>query len=76
MLRFQENEIDKLIKEVELKKQTIDSLLKNPKFLSYYKLAKNKEIKYTDSNNINKVMKIESTQQLFNLMVDIFRLEN
>jgi ribosomal protein S6--L-glutamate ligase len=76
MLRFQEDEIEKLLKNIEAKKQTIDSLLKNPKLLEYYKMAKNKEVEYVDSNNIDKVMKVETTQDLYNLMLDTFLLKN
>jgi ribosomal protein S6--L-glutamate ligase len=76
MHRFQEDEIEKMIKDIQKQKQTIDSILKNPKFLSYFKMAKNKEVEYLDSNNINKVIKVESPQDLYNLMVDTFQLIN
>jgi ribosomal protein S6--L-glutamate ligase len=76
LLRFQEDEIEKLLKNIESKKQTIDSLLKNPKLLEYYKMAKNKEVEYLDSNNIDKVMKVESPLDLYNLMLDTFQLKN
>ena len=76
MIRFQENEIEKMIKDIQKQKQTIDSLLKNPKLLAYYKMAKNKEVEYLDSNNIDKVMKVESPLDLYNLMLDTFQLKN
>jgi ribosomal protein S6--L-glutamate ligase len=76
MLRFQEDEIEKMIKDIQNQKQTIDSLLKNPKLLEYYKMAKNKEVEYIDSNNIDKVMKVETTQDLYNLMLETFQLKN
>ena len=43
MLRFQEDELEKMMIDIQNQKQTIDSLLKNPKLLEYYKMAKNKE---------------------------------
>jgi ribosomal protein S6--L-glutamate ligase len=76
MLRFQEDEIEKMINEIQNQKQTIDSILKNPKLLSYFKMAKNKEVEYLDSNNIGKVMKVESPKDLYNLMLDTFQLKN
>ena len=76
MLRFQEDEIEKMVKDIQIQKHTIDTLLKNPKLLGYYKMAKNKELEYLDSNNINKVMKVESPQDLYNLMLDTFQLKN
>jgi ribosomal protein S6--L-glutamate ligase len=75
MLRFQEDEIEKMVKDIQIQKHTIDTLLKNPKLLGYYKMAKNKELEYLDSNNINKVMKVESPQDLYNLMLDTFQLK-
>ena len=76
LLRFQEDEIEKMIHDIQKQKQTIDSLLKNPKLLGYYKMAKNKEVEYLDSNNIDKVMKVESPQDLYNLMLETFQLKN
>jgi len=76
MLRFQEDEIEKMIKNIQNQKQTIDSLLKNPKLLEYYKMAKNKKVEYIDSNNIDKVMKVESPLDLYDLMLDTFQLKN
>ena len=76
MLRFQEDEIEKMIKNIQKQKQTIDSLLKNPKLLEYFKMAKNKEVEYLDSNNIDKVMKVESPQDIYNVMIDMFQLKN
>lgn len=76
IVRFQENEIEKLIKDVELKTQEINSLLKNEKLLSYYKLTKGKQIAYTDITNAKKVKKIESPNDLYHLMLDMFKLTN
>jgi ribosomal protein S6--L-glutamate ligase len=76
LLRFQEGEIDKMIRDIQNQKKTIDSLLKNPKLLEYYKMAKNKEVEYIDSNNIDKVMKVESPKDLYDLMLNTFRLKN
>jgi hypothetical protein len=39
-------------------------------------MAKNKEVEYIDSNNIDKVMKVETTQDLYNLMLETFQLKN
>jgi ribosomal protein S6--L-glutamate ligase len=75
MLRFQEDEIEKLLKNIESKKQSIDSLLKNQKLLSYFKMTKGKEIEYLDSNNSDKMKKIESPQDLYNIMLDMFQIK-
>ncbi len=76
LIRFQEDKIDQMIKAIQKQKQTIDSILKNPKFLSYFKMAKDKEVEYIDSNNIDKVMKVESPKDLYDLMLNTFRLKN
>jgi ribosomal protein S6--L-glutamate ligase len=76
MLRFQEDEIEKMMIDIQKQKQNIDSILKNPKLLTYYKMAKNKDIEYLDSNNIEKVIKVESPQDIYNLMLDMFQLQN
>ncbi len=44
MLRFQENEIEKLLKEVQMKKQSLELFLKNEKILSYFKMSKGKKL--------------------------------
>ena len=74
MLRFKEDEIEKLLKNIESKKQSIDSLLKNPKLLSYFKMTKGQEIKYLDSNNSDKIRKIESPEDLYDIMLDMFQI--
>jgi ribosomal protein S6--L-glutamate ligase len=76
MLRFQEDEIEKMMIDIQKQKQNIDSLLKNPKLLTYFKMAKDKDIEYLDSNNIEKVIKVESPQDIYNLMLDMFQLQN
>lgn len=74
MLRFQEDEIEKLLNNIQTKKESIDSLLKNQKLLSYFKMSKGKEIEYLDSNNTEKMKKIESPQDLYEIMLDMFKI--
>jgi ribosomal protein S6--L-glutamate ligase len=74
LLRFQDNEIEKLLKDIESKKQSIESLLKNPKLLSYFKSSKGKEVEYLDSSNIKRVKKIEYPKDIYDLMLDMFQL--
>ena len=76
MLRFQEDELEKMMIDIQNQKQTIDSLLKNPKLLEYYKMAKNKEVEYLDTNNIDQVIKVESPLDLYHLMLNTFQLKN
>jgi hypothetical protein len=49
--------------------------LKNQKLLSYFRRTKGKEIEYLDSNNSDKMMKIESPQDLYNIMLDMFQIK-
>jgi ribosomal protein S6--L-glutamate ligase len=76
MLRFQEEEIDRLMMKIQKQSETIKSVLKEPKLLTYYKMAKNKEIEYIDSNNNEKVIKVEHPQDIYQIMLDMFQLQN
>jgi ribosomal protein S6--L-glutamate ligase len=76
MLRFQEEEIDRLMMKIQKQSETIKSILKEPKLLTYYKMAKNKEIEYIDSNNNEKVIKVENPQDIYQIMLDMFQLQN
>jgi ribosomal protein S6--L-glutamate ligase len=76
MLRFQEEEIDRLMMKIQKQSETIKSILKEPKLLTYYKMAKNKEIEYIDSNNNKKVIKVENPQDIYQIMLDMFQLQN
>jgi len=76
MLRFQEEEIDRLMMKIQKQSETIKSILKEPKLLTYYKMAKNKEIEYIDSNNNEKVIKVEHPQDIYQIMLDMFQLQN
>ena len=75
LLRFQEDEIEKLLKNNESKQERIDSLLKNQKLLAYFKMTKGKEIQYLDSNNSEKTKKIELPQDLYDIMLDMFQIK-
>lgn len=74
MLRFQETQIEKFLKELKAKKYQLDELLKNEKLISYFKQVKGKEIQYTDNNQMDKILIINEPSDLYHLMLDMFQL--
>ena len=74
MLRFQETQIEKILKELKDKKYQLDELLNNEKLISYFKQVKGKEIQYIDNNQMDKILIIDKPSDLYHLMLDMFQL--
>ncbi len=75
MLRFQETQIEKFLKELKAKKYQLDELLKNEKLISYFKQVKGKEIQYTDNNQMDKILIINEPSDLYHLMLALIDWE-
>ena len=76
MLRFQEDELEKMLKELEAKKKQLDSLIKNPLMKSYFNDSKGKELEFLDKNNNPQSKLIETPHDLFDVMFQMFQLSN
>jgi hypothetical protein len=74
-LRFQGEQIEKLIKTVKTKSEQLNYLMSNKKIREHFQIVKGETLCYLNSKNEKQETKINHVNDLFNIMIDMLNIK-